>query len=321
MLHIEGFEQFNNEDPITNALERSGYVVDGLWTSVAGRGRFSRALSGAGCAIKRIIPWTQQHFTVGFAHKFAGRGSVCWLKIGAKDITLSFDRVTGLPLLGTTIGGAIPTINRYYYIELHVDRNSGAIELWINGKYDSMHITDSISAVDNVEVNFGYRDPAQYLPPESLPATDTAVKSYDDFYAREQPPVGPVMITTRFPTHDIAAVWQKAGEAGTHAGTVGTTPAAPLDRYLATDQYDQSDIFTSSQAMSNAHPVIATGIIALTRRSPAFPAALNVAVDGLGSAVLPVDGNWVMQYGIFDEGIEDPVDIVASQFSITAVNP
>lgn len=321
MLHIEGFEQFNNEDPITNALERSGYVVDGQWTSVAGRGRFSRALSGAGCALRRIIPWTQPHFTLGFAHKFAGRGSVCWLRVGTQDITLSFDRVTGLPLLGTTVGGAIPTINRYYYIELHVYRDSGSIELSINGKFDSTFIVGSLVDADSVEVNFGYRDPAQYLPPESLPATDTAVKSYDDFYAREFPPVGPVMITTRFPTHDEAVTWQKAGESSTHAGTVGLTPAAPLDRYLATDQYDQSDIFSSSQAMSNDHPVIATGMIALTRRSPAFPALLNVAVDDLGSAVLPVDGNWVMQYAMFDERVDDPAGIVASQFSITAVNP
>ena len=325
MLHIEGFEQFGSENALTEALIRSGYEAVGAWASVAGRGQYSRAISAQGASVTRTFAWNEPKFSLGFAHMFEDRGSVAWLKIGTFDITLSLDKVDGLPRLGTTVGGALPVKSRWYFFELEVERSTGSVALYINGRFDCIFVAgpgSPIQGANQIKASIGTRPPSEYIPGST--ANDLAVKSYDDMYMRTDARFSPIMVTTRFPTTDQLVEWQKAGTDPTHAATVSRRPPTPLDNYIASDTVGKRDRFTSSQPLSNSLNVIAMGIVVLARKSPSVTARLGVEVGG---SVVPrddrltVDTDWHAQYVCFEDNVdESPANVVASTFGVSVTN-
>lgn len=321
MLHLDGFEQYANESNLARPLERADYTVVGNWASVAGRGRYSRAISGVKTSIVRTVDWTEPALSIGFAGSFTERGAMAWLKFGEAEVVLWFDHDTGLPNLNTTVGGALPTTNRYYFYEIECDRDSGSCSLYINGRFDCVFNVPGGLTGDTVEVGLGYRDPADYRPGVDPAPVDNSAKTFDDFYIRPDSKYSPIMITTRFPDVDVTTDWFKAGTKITHALTVSTLPTDPLNTYIASDTIGKEDAFTSSQDLNNENPIIATGLLVLARKSPTLDAQLGVSMGGSISergADLVVDTNWRTQFACFEaQDGDDPTTIAASQFGVT----
>lgn len=323
MLHIDGFDQFNGDTHLIASLVRSGYTAVGTLAPVTGRAAGSTAISVRSGTITRPVPYSGPRLTVGFAHQFTDRGACVKLGLGAESITLWFNPANGLPMLNDTQGNALPIINTWYYIELALDKESHICQLWINGKMDSgIAMTTSMAAATSCDVILGHQP---LVDGDGNPIVDNSVKTYDDFYARGDYRLGPVVITTRFPTVDNHVQWFKAGGEATHAATVGVLPADPLNRYIASDTIGQEDRFTSAAVVSNPNAIVATALVVLARKSDTLDAHLNVFMGQTGGAelrqsTLTVDGIWRSQYSCYEQVVTDtPANIQASQFGVAVV--
>lgn len=326
MLHLDGFEQYANETNTLNALVRAGYGASGTWASVAGRGRTSRAISALRSTVSRLVPWTNDRFTLGFAHSFSARGSVAMLKIGDADLTFWFNPDTGLPNLNDVIGGALPTKDRFYFYEIEVERSTGNCTLYINGRADcTFSFGVGMLPAQELTVTLGWRDPAEYrVGVDPVPA-DTGVKTYDDLYLRSDARLGAVMITTRFPTFDVKTEWFKAGTEPSHSATVAKHPPDPLDTYIASDTIGKEDVFRSDEALQNTNPVIATGLLVMARKSATLNAKLGVSMGGSitqRGAALAVESDWRLYFSCYERVESDTIDgIQNSDFGVKVESP
>lgn len=328
MIFIEGFEEFQGETSPAPAFERADYTSEGDWALVAGRAPGSVGISGRGATLTRTSKWTQPKFSVGFAYQFeAQRGSVAFIKVGAARAVLWLNPDSGLPFINVSPGGALPTILRWYYYEIELDRATGNANLYINNRFDSQHFVGAFAGED-IEINLGYLDPLDYRPGQPQAMPDTGAKTFDDFYMHDGARLGPMIVTTRFPTLDVNVEWFRAAQAGTHADSLSLHPPKPLDNYVASDTVGEEDRFTSNKALANTNPVIATAVVVLARKSPALNAKLGVFLGGQAGAALRtdtgvVDTEWRTQYFGFERNLTDTVaGITASEFGITvAPNP
>lgn len=325
MIHIEGFEEFGN-DPSPNAqLQRAQYGATGQWAIVVGRIGYS-GLAGRNASLTRKFPWLNNTFSVGFAHLFDARGSVCWIKIGSVQVTLWCHPDTGLPYLNDKSGGALPTLSRWYYYELEINRSTGIVTLYINNRADMTYQMVGEITAGEIEVGLGYMAPAVYRPGVNPVPLDFATKTYDDVYMRDGARLQPIVVSTRFPTRDETTQWFRAASSGSHAESLSLRPPKPLDNYVAARLIGAEDAFTSSNPLSNDNPVIATGVVVLARKSPSLNAKLGVFVEGSGMStrekVTTLDTEWKTQYLFFEgHGPDSAANVVASTFGITVSPP
>lgn len=330
MIFIDGFEGFAGPNSPAALLQRAEYVATGNLSAVGGRSSVpgSTAIAGSGVSVTRGFPWTGNKFACGFAHQFSARGSVMSVKLGAARITLWMNEVNGLPMLNEYGGGALPTINRWYYYELFINRSANSCELWINNKLDqSIALPAGATAATTVDVTLGYRDPASYRPANLPLYSDGGNKYLDDFYARDSDRIGPIIVTTRFPEIDLNVEWFKAAEGGTHAESLSAHPPQPLDLYVASDTVGKEDRFSSGVMLPNVNEVLATGLLVMARKADTLNAKLGVFMGGQPGAALrsdkrTVENEWRTQYIVFDKTAGDTkAGIESSQFGINVATP
>lgn len=323
MIHIDGFEEFaaGSSSP-TPWITRAEYAVVGNWSTVGGRSsaRDSTALAGAGCALIRNFQWTTSKFVAGLAFQCNARGSIMSLKIGNARVTLWLDPVTGLPMLNAQPGGSLPTVNRWYYYELELTRDT--VNLYVNHKLDaSLPLATAGATV--VEVTLGYTAPSVY----GQAFEDKSQKYIDDFLVRDGDRLGPVVVATRFPDIDVNTQWFSASTAGSHAQNLSMHPPSPLDHYVASDTVGRQEIFRSTAALPNADAILATGVVVMARKSPTLNAKLGVTLGGQPGAALRgdarvVESEWRTQYVCFEPNASDtPAGITASEFGVVVLNP
>ena len=325
-LHIDGFEEFAGEQAPQTAMTRAGYTMGGQWSLV--NGREAVGLSTATGSAARTLAWTDEKFSVGLAHSFSGRGSVLWLDLGDKRLVLWMNPDSGTPMLNEQAGGALPTVNRFYYFEIEIARSTGLATLHINNRYDMSYSLGSLGDVANVTASLGFLEPHSYRP-EGMSDADTGNKFYDDFYMRDGERFGPITITTRFPTVDDVAQWFKANPTISHSESVSMHPPKPLDNYLAAATPGLKDAFRSSAPLVSANPVLATGIVVMARKSPTLDMKLGVFIGGADDVDAPlredtrnVPAEWGTYYICFDQVDGDtPQGITEAQFGITVEAP
>lgn len=319
MIHITGFEEFAGEQSLASAMGRADYTVAGQAVLVAGR--FANGVATVGGSISRKMPWTTQRFTTGFAHQFSARGSVARLNIGGKSVVLWMNPDNGLPIMNDQVGGALPTTNRWYYFEVQIER-SGLATLYINGRQDMSMILGELTAQE-VEVSLGFIEPSTYRPGAQI--SDTGTKIYDDFYMRDESPLGPISVTTRFPTMDTHVEFFNTDAKNSHAQTLSLHPPQPLDHYVASPTIGAEDRFTSIQPLASDNDVVATGVVALARKSPTMDAKLGVFIGGTVEgrvAVRSVGTNWKTEYCCFEAVDGDTAaKITTSEFGFNVTPP
>lgn len=321
-LHIDGFDQFSGENKLTEALLRAGYGTTGTVAAVSGRAAGSSAISCQKGTVVRNVQDSGNNFSLGFAHTFDDRGSCVKLALGAEAIVLWFNLSNGLPMMNDVQGNALPIIGTWYYIEMAIDKAAGTCKLYINGKEDSTFpLTAGMKLATYYVITMGYLPPSSY---STNPLDDNSVKTYDDFYWRTDVPLGPVVITTRFPTTDNHVQWFKAGNENTHAATVSKRPPTPLNNYIASDTVGQEDRFTSNKLLTNQNEIVATGMVVLARKSESLVADLRVFIGGTAEDrydELVVNADWRTQYVCYEQFASDTVaKIQSSQFGVAVVN-
>jgi len=322
MIHIDGFEQFRNDGALSSSLVRADYLPGPYAiTAVAGRGRLAAAtaLSGKNITLTRKHPFTGAQFSVGFAFTFIARGALATVTLGENKYTLWLDANDGLARINDTRGGALPTITRWYYYEIEVDRAAGVMRLFINNRLDIEHpITADLAGLTEASVTLGWRAPSEFRPPDRVDGdnqywdNDDAVKTFDDLYLRDGDHIGPLMVSTRFPTNDKHVEWFLAATGGSHSASLALQPPKPLDNYVASDTIGQEERFNSGQELANDNPVIATGVLVLARKSPSLDAKLGVFIGGQAGAALREDdrtleSEWRTQYVCFEQVPGDTV--------------
>lgn len=321
MIHITGFEEFTGEQSPASALARADYITTGQLSLVAGR--FSSGIATQGGMLSRKMPWTTNNFSTGFAHQFSDRGSVARLKIGTSTLVLWMNPDNGMPMVNDQVGGALPTKNRWYYFEMSLAR-AGQVTVHINGRQEMQFAVDAFTAQE-VEVGLGYVDPVSYRPGVTPVPSDTAAKTYDDWYLRDDVRLGPISVTTRFPNSDAHVEWFNTDTNSSHANTLSLHPPQPLDHYVASANIGQEDRFKSIQPLVSDNAVVATGVVVLARKSPTLNAKLGAFIGGDAedrAGVRTVDADWKTQYICFEAVASDtPAKITTSEFGFNVTAP
>jgi hypothetical protein len=322
MIHITGFEEFAGEQSPASALARADYITTGTIALVAGR--FSNGVSMQNGMLSRIVPWTTDNFSTGFAHQFSDRGSVAQLKIGGTTLVLWMNPDNGMPMVNDQMGGALPTKNRWYYFEMSLTR-AGQVTLHINGRQELTFALGAAFAEQAVEVGLGYVSPVSYRPGVDPVPVDDAAKTYDDWYMRDDVRLGPISVTTRFPTADAHVEWFNTDTNSSHAQTLSLHPPLPLDHYVASADIGKEDRFTSIQPLVSNNAVVATGVVVLARKSPNLDAKLGVFIGGDAddrADTRIVAADWKTQYVCFEAvGTDTPAKITASEFGFNVTAP
>lgn len=321
-IHIDGFEEFAGEQYPASAFQRADYSATGQWSLVQGR-IGGAAISASRSIMSRALSWASGKFAVGFAHQFTGRGSAAFLTIGAKQIVLWTNPDSGLPYLNDQPGGALPTSNRWYYYEIEIDRAAATATLFINNRQDTVFNLGAVPTAQAITVTLGYLNPASYRTDVTPAPDDASAKSYDDFYMIDGARLGPIAVTTRFPTYDKNVEWFRADPTKGHGFSLALHPPKPLDSYVASNDIGAEERFTSEMPLANTNPVVATGLVVLARKSPQLAAKLGVFIGGQNGAALreatrDVGNDWKTQFIFFDKNNGDTAaGMQAADFGIT----
>lgn len=315
-LFFDGFEQFNLAPDIASSMRKAGYTVGGgsIATNVGRVG--GKSISTYRTSIGRSLPWTGDKFSFGFACKFTARGGICSFTGGI----LIMDSVNGLPsFLGVT-GGSIPVKARWYYYEVEFTRSTRQVEVFINNKSQgTAAMPDTLYGANEVTVALNaYNAPTSVENP-SEGDKDSATRIYDDFYMREDARLTPIQVTTRFPTDDVRTDWQVIPEGIAHSQAVGKLPVDELDRYILTNKDMAVDSFSSTDKLPDDHPVLATGAIALLRKTDADGSTVDLAVGSKGSSISDLSTKWKYYYRAWDADANDtPASVNDSLLTLTA---
>lgn len=326
---IDGFEEFSGSGSPGALITRAEYASVGTWTIVRGRSSLpnSAALAGSHCNLGRTFDWEGSRFSCGSAHNFSARGSIMWVTAGGSSVVLWMHEESGTPMMNDNVGGALPTKNRWYYYEFDIDRGANTISLYINNKFDSqMALPASFAGAEEITVGLGWKNVTDYRPLSTY--RDDGNKFIDDFYARVGPRIGPVIVSTRFPTHDENVEWFKASPTMTHADSLSQHPPDPLDSYVASDTIGKEERFTSSEQLANTNAVLATAMVVMARKAPTLSAKLGIFMGGNAGGVaertdvLEVGSDWKTKYVLFAEVPADTkATVEASQFGINVAAP
>lgn len=320
MLHIDGFEQFKSENQMSMALARAGYsFVGGQFTPLAGRFPGGQAIQVWGSDISREFDWPGRYFSAGFAAYSLQRGRLLKLRLGSFALKVSLDPITGIPMMNEIEGGSIPWTKYWYYFEVQLDRTAGTAALWINGRVEipAVTIPADARAVTSLWVDWG----SAALPGENQANFNTNVQ-FDDIYATDAVRLGPIAITTRFPTSSGPVEWEKSPDAPSNHAAVSKLKPDPPNMNVAAGALNMTDFYQTSTELIEETDVVATGLCVLTRKSPVFDAMLGVFIGDLGTPErrdlnLEIDGTWTTRYATFTRNIDDTPDIIeAAPFGI-----
>jgi hypothetical protein len=137
--------------------------------------------------------------------------------------------------------------------------------------------------------------------------------------------LGPISVTTRFPTADTHVEWFNTDTNSSHAQTLSLHPPLPLDHYVASADIGAEDRFTSIQPLVSDNTVVATGVVVLARKSPNLDAKLGVFIGGDAddrSDSRTVAADWKTQYVCFEAVPTDtPAKITTSEFGFNVTAP
>lgn len=320
-LHIDGFDHFANSSRLRDYLSGAGYKMDRLPqpSIVSGRGdpRISRALSLNSGELRRDAPWTGNKFSFGCALEMGDRGSVMGIRFGldhTDPIVLWFHPDDGQPRLNDQTGGSLPVRWRYYYYEIELNRLAATATLYINNRMELvLPLNETQTSAATLEVTFGsMAEVFQFRPGDS--ASERFGRIYDDTYIRDGERLGPIVVTTRFPTTEELMEWVVWGPPNaTSVDILSAVPPQELDQYISTEYGSKMCRFSSGDALKSPYDVLATGLVALARKAPDANLTLRGFIGGNGNVqyrsqdVSPVNA-WRYYYMTFDRVATDTKD-------------
>ena len=248
--HMDGFDQFEGQTKMIDALALAGYEASGNTSLVGGRNQKTRALQIEG-TLKRTFSSNENKVVLGFAY-FASeeRSNIVTIK---DLLTLEWP---GAIRIGSVIGEAKPIIGVWYYYEIVVDKSSKEISVYINNELDLVTtMPDSATFMRDFEVKFEAGSSAKQI--DDLVFIDSASGGAKDR-------VGPLAIGIRLPRADVVSDFSVPNE-NYHFANVNVLP--PVDgTYIKSNVSKASDTFMSSDEVGEGTPV-AVGMIVMAKKS------------------------------------------------------
>lgn len=305
-LFIDGFEQFDKMADAGAEMRLAGYSVMGSVTTATGR-KSGRSLVLTGSSISRAAPWAGNLFTVGFAVRFAARGPLLQMTGG---VVLTLNKDTGRPMIGDVAGNAGPVKDRWYYVEMLLNRSDRTVTLFLNGKAD---MTVTMPEEMAAETSIG----ARLNPFDAVnDGTGGGTRTYDDFYMRDGDRLGPMQITTRFPTEDaVPNEWAPSeGPTAEHWSMVGVLPIDKLDKYLIANVSNAEESFKSSTKLPDNNKVVALGMVTLIRKTTIDDLYITARFDGRDVDVRDVPMDWRYRYSQFPVDGDTKSSIEGAEF-------
>lgn len=313
-IFIDGFEQFRGAAS-ASALTLAGYEVEGSATPAGGRTGGGVGLRFSNGFIGRVAPWTSSTLAFGAAFNFTDRGTILKVNTGGAWVDLSVSPTTGVLSMGGREGGGLPRKGTWYYAEIVLNRG-GNCDVYLNGRLEIPNVPVG-GAGATVKVGFGSHAAGA--------VTGSRLVTIDDIYINDGPRLGPITVTTRFPTGTLVGNWEKPEGVSENHEVVSLIPAQPLDMHLATPLVGTTDVYVSAQELVAGREIVATSLHALARKSPKFEAKLNLSMgdDALlarRSGNVEVDAQWRTHYVCFARNHGDTIaGVVAAPFGIASV--
>lgn len=335
-VFIDGFEQFDGYQAGRDrgsAISRAGYSIHGTVPStVVGAGQ-QTALAITNGYIVRRQQWTTNVLSIGCAIAFRDRGALMALQFGEGDLLVLWTHPEdGTPRLNGVIGGSLPILDTWYYFEFEVNRSAGTATLFINNRQELVApLSAEQREATEIGVFLGEVPSSTFNPDVGLPTGFQ--KSYDDFYIREGGRYGPVRIVTMAPgawarpVLDPNETWGWWG-AENPLQVLRRRPPEPNNVYIATDRLGdivefKIDETAMRQPVHDGDRVLATGLVALTRRAAGTTLRLRGYIGGSvsqRSAVVVPDGNWRLKYMAFETvGSDTRENINKATFGLESV--
>lgn len=249
---MDGFDQFDRQDKLTDVLKTAGYEAEGNAAIVEGRTPIAHALQFEG-RIKRIVQSRDPRVVIGFAYKATSAREPI---VSIKDVcTLDWQKTVAI---GGHLGEAIPLIRLWYYYELVIDKTAKTIQVYINNELDlTVPLPESAAFVTSFEI-------------EWASTAESGSKHLDDFIVIDgqgdnvKDRVGPVSLSMRLPQTDAVTEFSPSKE-GPLANMVNATPPTE-GNYIQSNTSGAVATF-----ISNADPgkgdVIAVGVVVRARKS------------------------------------------------------
>lgn len=282
-VFFDGFEQFKYADYIPAQLNSAGYTASGAIYTATGR-IVGSSLSFFRSSVTRRFPWRTDVVSIGFACRSSARGGF----FNVNGLGFVHDIKQALVVAGghkSQHGYAAPTLARWYYYEIELNKKTGRVRLYINGKLD-MDFTpiDPIDSTTEIEVTLNPYwldrdiigdpfDPRDGTPQEPTIPEDRATRLYDDFYVYEGPRLTPIQVVTRFPTDNQLIEWDGDPEGLSHWAIVGDNRIDPLNKHILTNVNQARDTFITSMTLPDTNKVIAIGAVGCVRKT----------LDGIGT--------------------------------------
>lgn len=323
---IDGFEQFRFETDMKKVLERSGYALDGT-SFLELEGRLSgSALSMTNSTMAREVQWPGRYLSVGVAFFMEARAPLIQLMIAGEPVIAWMDAEQGGPRLNERLGGSLPWLKTWYYAEVQLDRDALTASLWLNSRDEvvNLPITLNQATADTVTVAIGTKAPAAAPPWFNDKSRGNVF--FDDFYIHLGERLGPVAVTTRFPTAPGTTQWIKSPLAVDNLDAVTRRPTEEVDVNIASDVIGNADYYTSATVLANNEQIIATGMCVLARKSPALDAKLGVFIGDDAAAArreddIAVTGTWESHYTGFTGQADTKAGIEAAPFGVEVAAP
>lgn len=311
--HIDGFEQFNG-DRGPALMRMAGYQAGDI-TIVGGRKGNSRAISCYRNSFTRSWTMAGNLLSIGFAVNYTTRGPLFGIGFGGNNLYLWVDPNTGLLNIGTgwnagTPGYVNPLLNRWYYIELVMDKTANTATIFLNGKQDvSIALPSFITGTMTLTYN-----PFGMMPSPG----DYGTRIFDDIYITDGPRIEPIQVSTRNPTGDGQYTdWSYAGT-GTRWQAV-SPPINELDKFIYTAVDQNRNSFVSSSPLPDSNPVKYLQLITLFRKATSDPMSLDFNIDDQAQRESNISRDWTFRYTPFDPSGYDAASLSSAEFGVKLI--
>lgn len=333
---FDGFEQFRtleDESP-ASFMKMAGYTTRGNITAGQGRIGMSVCLFVMSSAFERKWTWAGDTITVGFACMQQKRGALFGFKVGdatgfdVPNTSIYTDPQTGFVTIRNSdglsdIGYVTPLPKRWYYYEISANRNTGVVTVRVNGKDDVEFTLDAaVKAATEITLVFNPFDMMPAFPPDpqgTVPVEDA--KQYDDMYIQDGGKLGPIQITGRLPSGDVATGWSVSDDdpAYAHNRMVGILPPDPNNRFIFTGVNDVYDAFKSNNNLPDNGAIIAQGLVTLVRKATSDPVSIIANIDGNTVTMSNIGRQWEYRYTLLSAAGYDKTSIEAAVFGVRSV--
>lgn len=309
ILHLDGFDHYQNVGgTLTGAdFPNIGYTItatnNSLVTVGTGSSNASRAIaisrSANGIAkLSKQIHSTGDKVIIGFAMHATARERIV-------SVTGVFDvewPATGYPKIGTDSGPTIPILNTWYYYELVINKTAKQVTLWLNG-FEQFTSTFTADVPDDIEVVWGWNTmgPAAVLKIDDLCVVDNA-----DPTSVNTDRVGPLQVTTRFPSAGVQNQWTASTTQKQNWQIVSQVPANQLE-YVQSNTLDAVDVYQSTQAVTG--DVVAVAVSVLSAKADVDDHSIRVLIrqDGTDkeSRDIPLSLQYTYNQAVFERDVND----------------